>query len=205
MVDPLILAEPCKGMFGQYEGPLQLVALQKPFFGRDLDMHLVSEAADRLSQLDRFYGRAWASVHEAIATQPRLREDGLLEPSEYERNREALDSARDFAEAFYVLGFKVYDITKTLAERGSLQGPPRPANFCSVRNHLIIHPDCNAYQKGQTVVSWSLFVTNRDNRGVVLKNKRLRYEEGAHQDPGLGPNAIELQTYLRDWIVKAMM
>lgn len=44
-----------------------------------------------------------------------------------------------------------------------------------------------------------------DDRGVVLKNKRLGIETEGYSDPGLGPNSIELRQFLEEWIAALTM
>lgn len=163
------------------------------------------EVSRRLRQLDWFLQAAWNHVHRSMAMNQSIKqlrdEAGLINAvmsqrfsAEMSQIAIEMDMATDAAEAFYLFGFRVFDITRIVNKRscGSRFRVREPSNFMSVRNHLIIHPE---------VLSWSACVTNVDNRGVVLKNKRSTTEKQDYVDPGLGPNSIELQRYLEEWII----
>jgi hypothetical protein len=194
---PLLGFDPRKGMFRRYEIPFQFLCTMSPIFGDQILIGLVMEAHRRLRQLDFFLDEAWIHVHRSIAIKPsfeRLRKElSLSEACEME-----MDMACDAAEAFYVFGFRVLDITRLVTKRacGKEFLCSRPLNFMKVRNHLIIHPEKNPGR----VLSWSAYITNEDNRGVVLKNRRSPAENQGHSDPGLGPNSIELQRFLVEWL-----
>jgi len=201
MRDPLFGLDPSKGMFSRYRAPMHSLCILPGIFehpNTDLLTHLISEGIRRLRQLDRFYQEAWDWVHEAV--QP-VSPDPLTFFVEADKRSRAMDHAGDAAEAFYVFGFRLLDITRKVCEHGGFSQlkPPEPQKFRNVRNFLIIHPEKDA--EDRRVLSWSLYVTNKDNRGVVIKNKRREQEKKGHNDPGLGPNAVEFQRYLEAWIV----
>lgn len=192
-------------MFKQYEMPLLCLCTMQPIFGNQFLRDLVMEVSGRLRQLDWFLQGAWNHVHRCMAMNRSIKqlrdEEGLINAvtsqqfnAEMSQMAIEMDMASDAAEAFYLFGFRVFDITRTVNKRccSSRLRVCEPSNFMSVRNHLIIHPE---------VLSWSACVTNADNRGVVLKNKRSATEEQGYVDPGLGPNSIELQRYLEEWII----
>jgi hypothetical protein len=197
MDNSLLGLDPSKGMFRRYEIPVQVLSTMSPIFADDLLMGLVSEIERRLRQLDRFYEEAWANVHRAIATKPTA-EQIQANPRSVEEYSVAMNMASDAAEAFYLFGFRVLDVTRELKKRTSATlSCKEPKDFNHVRNHLIVHPESYPGK----VLSWSVYVTNKDNRGVVLKKIRNGQEKIGHDDPGIGPNAEGLREYLEYWIM----
>ena len=201
MSDPLFGLDSSKGLFQRYELPIHALGCIEAIHTNELHIHLVQEIIRRLSQLDRFYNNTWAWIHKSIELTPTSKEV-TSDFSYATTHRAAMDTVADLAEAFYLFGHRVFDITRELWQRTKIPKPlpSMPKRFCNVRNHLIVHPERN-FDKGQTVASWSFYVTNRDDRGVILKINRLPIESSGHTDPGLGPNALELQNYLERWIV----
>lgn len=199
MAGPLFGIDPRKGMFKRYELPLHMLSTFPPIFGNDSLAELASEAFRRLRQLDRFYEESWACVHRAVAPQvvAELPEAAMKEAFDVVRG--AIDGASDAAEAFYLFGFRVFDITRIMAKKacGEDLQIPQPKNFMAVRNHLLVHPE----RYPGNVLSWSVYVTNKDSRGVVIKHERRAAEKNGREDPGLGPNALELQSYIENWII----
>lgn len=174
-----------------------MLCLLEPIFSDTLLSNLVMEAARRLRQLDLFYEEAWTHVHRVIETEP-PRDQFKKDLDRLRDYIAATESASDAAEAFYLFGFRVLDITRELNKRIckiDFLGR-KPKNFMNVRNHLIVHPESYPGK----VLSWSVEFINKDNRGVVLKGHRDDVEKVGHFDPGLGPNAVELQKFLEGWI-----
>jgi hypothetical protein len=197
MGDPLSGLDDSRGMFKRYETPLRYLCLLTPVFDNNQLIKLVSEAMRRLRQLDRFYEEAWTFVHHAAAA-----EHAVRHPENHEASKalwEIIDAAGDAAEAFYLFWFRIYDITRILTrEACGVDLPiPQPRNFAAVRNHLLVHPE----RYPGKALSWSVRVTSKDGRGVIIKNRRPEDEKIGTEDLGLGPNAVELQSHIKNWII----
>lgn len=198
MSNPLFGIDTDRGMFRRYEDPLYLLGCSLPDDPDGLLLGLVSEGVRRLRQLDRFYSEAWMCVNRAVAVQQLAEADREKFSSSKPTLQQAIDDATDAAEAFYLFGFRLFDITRILQTKcNAILQIVEPKNFNHVRNHLIIHPE-----RYKQELLWSAHVTNKDGRGVVIKIKRTKTRHPITHDPGLGPNATELQEYIERWIIQ---
>jgi hypothetical protein len=192
----LDLREAAKGMFSQYETPLFVLTTLAPIFGNDRLTGLVMDIHRRLRQLDRFHTAAWDYINKlgSIKNPPERFEEAPEKHGEvFKARMNAMNYATDAAEAFYLFGFRIYDASRKVALQsvGKSNLCPAPRNFMNVRNHIIVHPE----KAAGYVSSWSAAFTNQ--QGVVLHDIRA---SPAYKDPGLGPNARELEAYISAWI-----